>query len=94
MLLLLSPIFFCVKSQYCYKIGGEASSKQNCQGEYSPDPSILAIVPRLEGVADAEVKGHIRPLEVVYPAFALGAAGVVELYAEVEAYDDKRDVDT
>ena len=34
---------------------------------------------RLERIADAEVKGHIAPLEVVNPPLALGHTWIVEL---------------
>ena len=41
----------------------------------------------LKWVSDTEVKSHVIPLQVVYPALTLRLARVVKLDAEVEAQD-------
>ena len=50
-------------------------------------------VKELERIADAEVQGGVFPAEVVNPALALGAVGVVNLDTPVESQYHKRDVD-
>lgn len=48
----------------------------------------------LERVSYTEVEGGVFPAEVMYPSFACGVVGVVELNTPVESQDDELDIET